>query len=99
MTVQVHHLDDVDAGQQAVRDEDVDVLVVDAEQLMWGATPMSGCAVVVTWGIQLVELQERAAAAGIDADELLALVAPVPVETWSWASLPGADPTTRRQRR
>jgi len=80
MEVRVHRYDDVAAGEEAVRDEDVDVLVVDARRLEWRGEPDEQLGAVVTGAIQLVAVQERAATAGISTDDLAALVAPVPVE-------------------
>ena len=58
-------------GEQAVRDEDVDVLVVDARRLEWQGRADEQLQAVVTGAIQLVAVQQRAAAAGIDPDDLL----------------------------
>jgi ABC-2 type transport system permease protein len=79
-TVRVRHFDDLTAGEDALRAEDIDVLVVDAHRLEWRGTPDDELHAVLSGAIQLVAVQERAAAADIDADDLLALVAPVPVE-------------------
>ena len=92
VTVRVHHFDDVTAGEQAVRDEDVDVLVVDAQQLQWRGEPDERLRAVVTGAIQLVAVQERAAGAGIAPDELLALVAPVPVDNEELGITAGRSP-------
>ena len=62
-----------------MRDGDVDVLVVDAPQLEWLKRTDEQLKAVVTGAIQLVAVRDRAAAAGISADELLAIVEPVPV--------------------
>ena len=48
--------------------------------------------VVVTGAIQLVAVQERAAAAGISPDDLLAMVAPVPVDNVELGSVAGRSP-------
>ena len=90
--MRVHRYDDVAAGEEAVRDEDVDVLVVDAQQLKWRGEADERLRAVVTGAIQLVAVQERAAAAGIDPDELLALVAPVPVENEELGIAAGRGP-------
>ena len=68
------------------------MLVVDAQQLMWRGDADERLRAVVTGAIQLVALQERAAAAGIDPDELLALVAPVPVENVELGIAAGRGP-------
>ena len=68
------------------------MLVVDARRLEWRGKPDEQLRVVVTGAIQLVAVQERAANAGIDPDELLALVAPVPVENVELGSTAGRGP-------
>ena len=95
-TVRVHRYDDVAAGEEAVRDGDVDVLVVDAQRLEWRGEPTSSCRPSSPAPSSSSPSSERAAAAGIDPDELLALVAPVPVD--ERRARPGrraAAPTTR----
>jgi ABC-2 type transport system permease protein len=79
-TVRVRDYGDLDSGEEALRDEDIDVLVVDAHRLEWRGTTDDELHAILAGAIQLVAVQERADEAGIDADELLALVAPVPVE-------------------
>ena len=79
-TVRIHRFDTVAAGQEAVRHRGVDLLVVDARRLEWQGRADEELQAVVSGAIQLVAVHERAAAAGVDPDELLALVAPVPVE-------------------
>lgn len=79
VTVRVRAYDDVEDGRRAVRDQAVDVLVVDSRRLEWRERTDDELRAVVTGAIQLVAVRERAVAAGIDPDELLALVAPVPV--------------------
>jgi len=76
----VRVFDTVEEGEQAVRDGDIDVLVVDGERLEWKRRADDGLRAVVTGAIQLVTVSERAAAAGINPDTLAALVEPAPVE-------------------
>ena len=78
--VRIRHYDTLADGQDAVRDGDVDVLVVDAARLEWRRRADEQLKALVTGAIQLVAVRDRAAAAGIDTDELLAVVAPVPVD-------------------
>ena len=92
-TVRVRHYADLAAGQDAVREEDVDVLVVDAQRLQWRDSTDEQLQAIVTGAIQLVAVQERAAAAGIDPDDLLALTAPVPVENVEIGLAEGRSPT------
>ena len=53
-----------------MRDKDIDVLVVDAQRLAWRGEADERLRAVVTGAIQLVAVQERAAAAGITPDQL-----------------------------
>jgi ABC-2 type transport system permease protein len=91
-TVRVRWYDDVAAGEEAVRAEDVDVLVVDTQRLEWRDAPDQQLQAIVTGAIQLGAVQERAAAAGIDPDDLLALVTPVPVENVELGLATGRSP-------
>ena len=75
----IHRYDTVATGEQAVRDGDIDVLVVDVRRLEWRRRADEQLKAVVTGAIQLTAVRERAAAAGINADDLLAMVAPVAV--------------------
>ena len=88
-TTRVQHFDTLAAGEDAVRNGDIDVLVVDAQRLEWRRREAPQLRAIVTGAIQLVAVRERAAAAGISPDELLALVAPVPVENVELGSVPG----------
>jgi ABC-2 type transport system permease protein len=92
MTVRVHRFDEVAAGEEAVRRKDLDVLVVDARQLEWRGRADEQLRAVVTGAIQLVAVQERAAAAGVNPDQLLALVRPVPVENVELGVVAGRSP-------
>jgi ABC-2 type transport system permease protein len=91
MTVRVHRFDEVAAGEEAVRQKDVDVLVVDAQRLEWRGQADEQLRAVVTGAIQLVVVQERAAA-GVNPDDLLALVTPVPVENVELGVVAGRSP-------
>ena len=92
VTVRVHRYDDVVAGEAAVRDEDIDVLVVDAQRLKWRGEADERLRALLTGAIQLVAVQERAAAAGITPHELAALAAPVPVENEELGIAAGRSP-------
>jgi ABC-2 type transport system permease protein len=78
--LEVRVFDTVEQGEQAVRDGDVDVLVVDGDRLEWKRRADEGLRALVTGAIQLVTVGERAGAAGISPDALAALVEPAPVE-------------------
>ena len=92
VTVRLHRYDDVAAGEQAVRDQKVDVLVVDADQLKWRGKPDERLRAIVTGSIQLLAVQQRAAAAGIDPHQALALLAPVSVTNQELGVVAGRSP-------
>ena len=80
VTVRARHYGGVAAGEKAVRDQDVNLLVVDARRLTWRGQPDERLRAIITAAIQLVTVQQRAAAAGIDPGQLHAVMAPVPVQ-------------------
>ncbi len=90
--VQVHRFDSVAAGEEAVRNGDIDVLVVDGQRLEWRRQTDEKLRAVVAGAIQLVAVQERAARAGINPGDLIALVAPVPIEDVELGSVTGRSP-------
>lgn len=79
--VRVHRYDELADGRDAVREDDIDVLVVDAARLEWRDRADEQLQAIVTGAIQQTAFEHRATAAGIDPKDLLALVAPVPVES------------------
>jgi ABC-2 type transport system permease protein len=89
VTVRPHQYGGAAAGEQAVRDRKVAVLVVDARTLTWPGQPDERLRAIATGAIQLVTLQQRAAAAGIDPGQLQAVMAPVPVENQQLAVTAG----------
>jgi ABC-2 type transport system permease protein len=91
-TVRVHRYGDVTAGEEAVRADDVDVLLVDAQRLEWPGRVDEQLRAIVTGAVQLVAVQKRATAAGMDPDDLRALMAPVPVENVELGSAAGRGP-------
>ena len=92
VTVRVHRYPEEGAGEEAVRDGDVDVLVVDARVLKWRDRPDERLRAVVTGSIQLVAVQERAVAAGINPEQLDALGEPVEVESVQIGIAAGRSP-------
>ena len=91
-TIRIHHYDTRADGEAAVRDGDIDVLVVDARQLEWRKRADEQLKAVVTGAIQLVAVRDRAEAAGMDPDELLAIVEPVPVTNVELGQVEGRSP-------
>ena len=77
---------------------DVDVLVVDGRRLEWRRQTDEQLRAVVTGAIQLVAVRDRAAAAGISPDRMLAILAPVPVKNVELDRVRDAAPTMRRPR-
>jgi ABC-2 type transport system permease protein len=92
VTVRPHQYAGVAAGEQALRGHKVDVLVVDAHRLKWLGEPDERLRAIVTGAIQLVTLQQRAAAAGIDPGQLQTAMAPVPVENERLGLVAGRNP-------
>lgn len=91
-TARIHRYDSLTAGEDAVRDGDIDVLVVDGRRLEWRGQIDEELQAVVTGAIQLAAVHDRAVAAGVDPEELLALVAPVPIENVELGLVAGRSP-------
>lgn len=79
ISVRVRNFDDPATGETAVRDGDVDVLVIGGQRLEWKRQTDDRLRAVVAGAIQLVAVRERAADAGISPDALAALAAPVSI--------------------
>lgn len=79
-------------GEDAVRRGEADVLVVDGRRLAWRRQADDELRSVVVSAIQVAAVGERASAAGITADEMAALLAPVPVEESTLGSVAGRSP-------
>jgi len=91
-TVRVYGYASTAAGEEAVRRDRIDLLVVDGRRLEWQGRADEELQAVVTGAIQLVARRERAAAAGISAGVLQGLMTPVPVEKGEIGSVPGRGP-------
>ena len=87
--VHVRTYDSLDAGEEALRDERIDVLVVDGRRLEWRGAPDAELQALVTGAIQVATVQERAADSGLDPGDLAQLLAPVPVDSVQIGSMPG----------
>ena len=88
----IHRYDDLATGEDAVRDGDIDVLVVGTGRLEWRRQPDERLRAVVTGAIQLVAMRERAAAAGVSPDAFLTLITPVRVRNVELGSVAGRSP-------
>lgn len=91
-TIRIHEYDTVVEGQDAVRRRDIDVLVVGARRLEWRKQVDEQLQAVVSGAIQLVAVRERAEAAGIDPDDLLAIVEPVAITNVELGQVEGRSP-------
>ena len=92
VTARSHRYSSVAAGEQAVRQRQVGVLVVNADRLEWPRTTDEQLRAVVTSAIGLVTIQQRAASTGISAGALGALLAPVQVSNVQLGSVVGRGP-------
>jgi ABC-2 type transport system permease protein len=79
-SVTMHRFDDRAEGEAAVRDEDIDVLVVDGHELVWRGDADESLRTLVASSIQLAAVQDRATAAGLTPEDLAALAAPVEID-------------------
>jgi ABC-2 type transport system permease protein len=91
-TIRIHRYETLAAGEEAVRDEEIDVLVVDARGLEWQRHADEQLKAIATGAIQVVAIRDRATASGIDPDELLAMVEPVPVTNVELGQVAGRSP-------
>jgi ABC-2 type transport system permease protein len=91
-TIRTHAYETIPAGEQAVRDGRIDVLVVDGRRLEWQRRGDDELEALATNAIQIVALQDRATAAGIPADDLAALLAPVNVTSVELGQVAGRSP-------
>jgi ABC-2 type transport system permease protein len=92
ITASVHPYASLAAGERAVREGQVDVLVADARRLEWKGRADEQLKAVVTGAIQLATVRERAATAGISPGALAALLAPVPVASVQLGPVAGRSP-------
>jgi ABC-2 type transport system permease protein len=91
-TARVHRYASLAAGEQAVRQGRLDVLVAGARRLEWKGQADPQLRAVLTGAIQLVTVRERAAAAGIGPGAAAALLAPVPVTSAELGPVAGRSP-------
>jgi ABC-2 type transport system permease protein len=88
-TIHLRHYDSVAAGEKALRDEQVDVLVVDVRRLEWRGRADTQLQATITGAIQVATVQQRAVDAGVDPATVTRLLAPVPVESVQIGSVAG----------
>ena len=92
ITTSLHRYGSVSAGEAAVRQGEVNVLVVDGARLEWRRRADEQLRAVLTGAIQLVAVQQRATNAGIDPRALTALLAPTPVSNVELGAVAGRGP-------
>ena len=88
----LHRYPSLAAGETAVRDGDIDVLVVDARTLEWQRRADEQLRAVISGAIQLVAVGERGATAGISPDALRGLIAPVQLRSIELGQVAGRSP-------
>jgi ABC-2 type transport system permease protein len=91
-SARVHRYASLAAGEQAVRQGHLDVLLADARRLEWKGQADEQLKAIVTGAINLVTMRERATAAGINPGALAALLAPVPVTSVELGHVAGRTP-------
>jgi ABC-2 type transport system permease protein len=89
LTVGLRRFDTLTAGEKALRDEEVDVLVVDGRRLEWRGKEDAELQALVTSSIQVATVRQRAATAGVDPGTVTQLLSPVPVENVQIGAVPG----------
>jgi ABC-2 type transport system permease protein len=89
IALEVRRYGSLTAGEEALRAEKIDVLVVQSSRLEWRGPPDAGLQARVTDAIQVSTVQQRAAAAGVNPGTVADLLAPVPVESVRIGSAPG----------
>jgi ABC-2 type transport system permease protein len=92
ITARVHRHASLAAGEQAVRQGRLGVLIVGTQRLEWRHQADEQLKAIVTGAIQQAAVRERAAAAGITPGALADLLAPVPVASVELGSVAGRSP-------
>jgi ABC-2 type transport system permease protein len=77
--LETHRYATIGLGERALRDREVEVLVVDGSRLVWESEPDDRLRVVAVGALQRLEVQRRAAGLGLTAEDREALLAPQPV--------------------
>jgi ABC-2 type transport system permease protein len=88
----IHHYDERTAGEGALRNGTIDVLVVGMRRLEWRRQTDEQLQAVVTGAVQLVTMRDRASAAGISPATLRDVAAPVAVQSVELGSVAGRSP-------
>lgn len=72
---------DLTTGEQAIEDEDINVLIVDGRELVWNEEPSLQLASIVTAAVQGIDRQELILQLGLSAEEAASLLNPPPPDT------------------
>ncbi|HEY6745802.1 MAG TPA: ABC transporter permease [Mycobacteriales bacterium] len=78
-------------GEHAVRDREVDVLLIDGNRLEWRGTPDSTLTAAIANAVQAVHIREQADRLGISAEEVARLLVPVTLTSRSIGTAGNAD--------
>lgn len=89
ITIRLRRFDTVAAGEKALRNEKVDVLVVDERRLEWRRRADTGLQASLVSAIQVATVQQRGSAAGVDPGTVAEMLAPVPVTSVQIGAAPG----------
>lgn len=92
ITARVHRYASLAAGEQAVRQGHLDVLVAGAQRLEWQGRADQQLTAVLTGAIQMAVVRERATAMGIRPQAAARLFAPVPVSSTELGRVAGRGP-------
>ena len=72
---------DLTTGEQAIEDEDINVLIVDGRELVWNEEPSLQLASIVTAAVQGIDRQQLILQLGLSAEEAASLLNPPPPDT------------------
>jgi ABC-2 type transport system permease protein len=89
ITIRVRSFDDLASGEKALRDDKIDVLVVDERRLEWRGRADTELQTLVTNAVQVSTVQQRGNAAGVDPGTVAQMLSPVPVESVQIGAAPG----------
>lgn len=90
--VRIRRYPTTEAGEDAVRRGEVDLLVVDGTRLEWRRQADPRLRALAIGAIQAVTVHDRAEAAGISPAALATILAPVPVDERTLGSVAGRSP-------
>ncbi len=91
-TMRVRSFDTTVEGEAALRDGDIDILVVGARRLEWRTRADDQLQAITAGAIQLVAVEQRAATAGISPDQLATILEPVSISNVELGLVAGRSP-------